>query len=230
MYSEPYRYRDDDKTLRASLPIIRRAARRIMHALPSNCVEYDELVQAGLLGLWRAMKNKNLETLQLGYLYKCIVGEMREFLRNADWMPRSERHKIKKINRVVADLTRFLWRRPSAMEIANSVDMTLDEYHRTLHLANANELESDTNSVTGYTVETPDFSCDPVDMAELSQTIAAIADIIDNELTDIEREALSKYYDEGKTMLQVGQEMGCTESNACISIKRALKKVEKALI
>lgn len=230
MSSEPYRYRDDDETLRASLPIIRRAARKIIHTLPSNCVEYDELVQAGLLGLWRAMKNKSVETPQLGYLYKCIVGEMREYLRNADWMPRSERHKIKKINRVVDDLMSSLWRRPSAMEIAKSADMTLYDYHRTLHLANANEPASDTNSITGYTVETPDFGCDPMEMAELSQTISAIADIIDNELTEIEREALSKYYDEGKPMLQVGQEMGCTESNACLSIKRALKKVRKALI
>lgn len=230
MSSEPYRYRDDDKTLRASLPIIRRAARKIIHTLPPNSVGYDELVQAGLLGLWRAMKNKSVETTSCGYLYKCIVGEMRECLRNADWMPRSERHKIKKINRAIDDLMSASWRRPSAMEIAKSADMTLDEYHRTLHLSNANEIESDTNSITGYTVETPDFGCDPMDMAELSQTISAIADIIDNELTDIERETLSKYYDEGKPLLQVGKEMGCNESNACLSIKRALKKVEKALI
>lgn len=222
-------YRDDDKTLRASLPMIRRAARKIMRTLPPNRVKYDELVQAGLLGLWRAIKNEK-DDMSHAYRYSCIVGEMREHIRDSDWMPRSERHKIKKINRVIDDLMSALWRRPSAMEIAKSADMTLDEYHRTLHLSNANELESDTNSITGYTVETPDFGCDPMEMAELAQTIAAIADIIDNALTEIEREALSKYYDEGKPLLQVGREMGCTESNACISIKRALKKVEKALI
>jgi RNA polymerase sigma factor for flagellar operon FliA len=210
--------------------MIRRAARKIMLTIPPNAIEYDELVQAGLLGLWRAIKSESAETPHLGYLYKCIVGEMREYLRNADWMPRSERHKIKKINRAIDDLMSALWRRPSAMEIAKSADMTLDEYHRTLHLSNANEIESDTNSITGYTVETPDFGCDPMEMAELSQTISAIVDIIDNELTDIEREALSKYYDEGKPMLQVGREMGCTESNACVTIKRAVKKVRKALI
>lgn len=228
MSSEPYRYRDDDETLRASLPIIRRAARKIIHTLPPNSVGYDELVQAGLLGLWRAIKSE--KTVSHAYRHICIVGEMREHIRESDWMTITERRKHKKINKANHDLTNELGRNPTEGEISERVGMTLDKYHRTLHLANANEPASDTNSITGYTVEAPDFGCDPMEMAELSQTISAIADIIDNELTEIEREALSKYYDEGKSMLQVGQEMGCTESNACFSIKRALKNVRKALI
>jgi len=228
MSSEPYRYRDDDKTLRASLPIIRRAARRIMLTIPPKAIEYDELVQAGLLGLWRAIKSE--KTISHAYRHSCIVGEMREHLRDSDWMIRTERRKHKKINKANHDLTNELGRNPTEGEISERVGMTLDKYHHTLHLANANEPASDTNSITGYTVETPDFGCDPMEMAELSQTISAIADIIDNELTEIEREALSKYYDEWKPMRQVGQEMGCTERNACFSIKRALKKVRKALI
>lgn len=222
-------YRDDDKTLRASLPMIRRAARRIMLTIPPNAIEYDELVQAGLLGLWRAIKNEK-DDMSHAYRHICIVGEMREHIRESDWMTITERRKHKKINKANHDLTNELGRNPTEGEISERVGMTLDKYHHTLHLANANEPAADTNSITGYTVETPDFGCDPMEMAELAQTIAAIADIIDNELTDIEREALSKHYDEGKPLLQVGQEMGCTESNACLSIKRALKKVEKALI
>lgn len=221
-------YRDDDKTLRASLPIVRRAARRIMLTIPPNSIRYDELVQAGLLGLWRAIKSE--KTISHAYRHSCIVGEMREHIRESDWMTITERRKHKKINKANHDLTNELGRNPTEGEISERVGMSLDKYHRTLYLANANEPAADTNSITGYTVETPDFGCDPMDIAELSQTISAIADIIDNELTKIEREALSKYYDEGKPLLQVGREMGCTESNACVSVKRALKKIEKALI
>ncbi len=76
------------------LPMVRRAAARMIGRLPAN-VEMDDLVQAGVMGLMDAMQRyetghgAQFETFAM----QRVRGAMLDELRGTDWVPRSVRAK-----------------------------------------------------------------------------------------------------------------------------------------
>jgi len=79
------------------LPLVKKIARKMVRRLPAS-VEYDDLVGAGTLGLldaWEKFdqtKNTQFKT----YAEYRIRGAILDEMRKMDWMPRSQRDKIKK--------------------------------------------------------------------------------------------------------------------------------------
>ena len=53
--------------------------------------------------------------------------------------------------------------------------------------------------------------------------------IIDNELTEKQRQAIVGYYFEKKTMAQIGAEAGINKSTVCRTLHRAEQKMQRLL-
>lgn len=117
-------------------PLVRRQALLLVSRLPSS-VELDDLIQAGMIGLldavrrYQVMVDAQFET----YAVTRIRGAMVDELRSQDWLPRSVRTKARQIDNAVTLLRQQLMREPLESEIAEQLDLTIEQYYQLLEEA-----------------------------------------------------------------------------------------------
>ena len=111
-------------------PLVKYVAGRVAIGLPPN-VEFDDLVSYGIFGLIDAIdkfdpeRGIKFET----YAIARIRGAIMDGLRNNDWVPRSVRQS-KKNWRKSSELENRLGRHATDQEISESLNISLDEFHR----------------------------------------------------------------------------------------------------
>src|SRR5439155_8702005 len=101
--------------------------------LPES-VSLDDLITTGGVGLITAVDNfdpsQNVK-LKTYAEYK-IRGAILDSLRELDWAPRQKRKKAKQIEAAINAAEQRLHRSPTEDEVANELDLSLDEYHEWL--------------------------------------------------------------------------------------------------
>lgn len=123
----------EDQIISEYLPLVRRNAMQMASRVPAN-IPIDDLIQAGLMGLLDAVRryervyDAQFETYATTRIRGAIVDE----LRSQDWLPRSVRHKARKIEKAIVVLTKRLMRSPTEMEIADELGVPLAEYQQLL--------------------------------------------------------------------------------------------------
>lgn len=126
----------EDQLVSKHLPLVRRLAWQMVGRLPAN-IEIDDLMQAGLMGLLDAIRRyeKQPDAQFETYATARIRGAMLDELRSQDWLPRSARSKARSIEQAIAGLHQKLMRAPTEAEIADAMEMSLDDYHLLLEEA-----------------------------------------------------------------------------------------------
>src|SRR5471030_2556166 len=120
---------DKDSLLTEHMPLVKRLAHHMKAKLPPS-VEVDDLVQAGMIGLLDAISRyeethgAQFET----YAVLRIRGAMLDELRSSDWLPRSMRQNMRKIEVAINVLQQRLGRPPMEAEVAKQLKMSLVEY------------------------------------------------------------------------------------------------------
>src|SRR3546814_2627741 len=120
----------DDSLVRYA-PLVRKLALQLLARLPAS-VQLDDLIQARMIGLLDAARryqetpDAQFET----YATARIRGAMLDELRSQDWLPRSVRRKGKRIEAAIQRKEQELLRPPSEREIAQALEVSLDEYQR----------------------------------------------------------------------------------------------------
>jgi RNA polymerase sigma factor for flagellar operon FliA len=210
---------DREKLVEEMLVQVKYIARRIHERLPQH-VPFDDLVQAGMVGLLDAVqkfdptKNTQLKT----YAKFRIRGAILDSLRDCDWGPRELRRQARQVEEVQRKLRNELGRAPSEEEIAKELGLNLTEYYEllgSLHGMNLGSLEDSTDhddahdelySYIPYAPEQdPFFLCAKGEMKEILKK--ALGD-----LPKKEREVLVLYYYEELTLREVGEILGVVES------------------
>src|SRR5208282_4840191 len=124
---------DQERLLLEQLPQVRYIARRIHDRLPSH-IPFDDLVQAGILGLMEALhkfdpsKNVELKT----YAKHRIHGAILDSLRDLDWSPRPLRRKARRIEEAQQKLRARLGYSPSEAQLAEELGLGLDKFQHLL--------------------------------------------------------------------------------------------------
>ena len=78
------------------LPLVKKVASRIYNRIPEGVVEFDELVNTGVIGLIKAIERYDENKAKFStYAYIKIRGEILDYLRKLDFLPRSVREKQK---------------------------------------------------------------------------------------------------------------------------------------
>ncbi len=96
------------------MPLVKRIAHHMMARLPAS-VQVDDLIQAGMIGLLDAIKRyegsrgRQFES----YAAQRIRGSILDELREADWLPRGVRKKMRQIEMAVRTLEQRMGRVPS---------------------------------------------------------------------------------------------------------------------
>jgi len=78
------------------LPLVRKVASMIYRRIPEGVVEFEELVNTGVIGLIKAIEKYDSRKAKFStYAYIKIRGEILDYLRKLDFLPRGVRGKLR---------------------------------------------------------------------------------------------------------------------------------------
>jgi len=200
------------------LPQVRLIARRIHDRLPES-VHLEDLVSTGVVGLISAIdrfdpsQNVQLKT----YAEYKIRGAILDSLRGLDWAPRQQRKRSKQIEKAIAALEQRLQRAPTEEEIADSMGVTLVEYHewlveiRGLNLASLEYHAPDEEGRDLLRYVPDSEQALPSQTLEKSELKRLLAQAI-SRMPYIERTVLGLYYQEELTLREIARIVNLHES------------------
>jgi RNA polymerase sigma factor for flagellar operon FliA len=213
---------EKEKTIEEFIPIIKHLAYKVSKRFEDDNI-IDALISAGIVGLLEAMekfdagKGAKLNT----FAYLRIRGAMIDELRSRDWFPRSARAKSKRISEVIRKLENRLGRIPKEEEIAEELNMDVDEYLAMLKdYGNLSVLSiEDLHEISGEDREAlmryvTDEKEDPERCAELYEIERILAKELDR-LPERQQLVLSLYYHEDMNMKEIARTLGITEARIC---------------
>lgn len=111
-------------------PLVGYVVGLVLHRLPSE-VERDDLKQYGALGLINAVErfDPTKGVPFEAYARIRIRGAITDGLREADWAPRSVRHRARLLEAAHQDLLAALGRDPTVEELAEALGTSVDDVH-----------------------------------------------------------------------------------------------------
>src|SRR3954469_734647 len=212
-----------DRLILHYAPLVKYVAGRVGSGLPAH-VEQADLVSYGTFGLIDAITRfePSREIKFESYAMSRIRGAIIDELRSTDWIPRSVRMKARQFERTVAALEARLQRSPTDEEIADEMDMDVEEIRKflgQLSLVNVvalDELLVDDDGSAPRLVDTlrDTSALDPQAMAEHGEARQLLARAVE-QLPEREKVVVSLYYFEGLTLADIGRVLGVTESRIC---------------
>lgn len=221
------------------LPLVRRIAARLLGTLP-NCVRLDDLISAGVVGLLSSLDNFDpgmgvkFET----FAANRIRGAMVDSLRELDWVPRSIRHKARRLERAMSELAQQLGRIPVDSEVAEKLGVSVDDYLHLLDEVNVTvllSLDDSFRNQQGDESSMAEFAADQRTPSSLEQLEEKeLRDLLVKQLKDLpeqEKLVLALYYYEELTLKEIGEILNLTESRvsqihskAILSLRGNVKK------
>ena len=198
--------------------LVRYTAERVHTKLPGK-VEVDDLISAGNFGLMDAIdaydpgRGVKFET----YCSPRIRGSILDELRSMDWVPRLVRARAHQLTRAKQSLEAHLGRKPRKEELAEEMDMGIEEFDRLQQDAEAVGIVS-LNSQYGDEESEKDIR--ELDIVKNKKSeeppIEAqkrdLKDLLTKGLTRAERLIVVLYYYEEMTMKEIGATLDLSES------------------
>jgi RNA polymerase sigma factor for flagellar operon FliA len=198
--------------------LVRYAAERLHSKLPDK-VELDDLISAGIFGLMDAIdaydpsRGVKFET----YCAPRIKGSILDELRSMDWVPRLVRARAHQLAKATHSLEMHLGRRPAEEELAEELNMDIEEFSRLLRDANAASLVSLSTKCGDSEGEKDVYEIDVIkDHRSEDPLLEAqkrdLKNLLTKGLTRAERLIIVLYYYEEMTMKEIGATLDLSES------------------
>jgi RNA polymerase sigma factor for flagellar operon FliA len=210
-----------DRLIFMFMPMVRHIVYRKVREVPSHC-DVEDFLSCGLEALIHSIerydpdKGASLEQ----YAWTRVHGAVLDELRRQDWAPRSLRRDERAINSARESFLSLHERQPSRDELAAQVGMTPRELSDRLDqvaLAEVGSLNRPVRSDESATIEqietleSRDGDCDPIASAERSEAKARFRKAF-ARLSRQEREVAVLLYVEERTLREIGERLGVTES------------------
>ena len=212
---------DKDALVREHLPLVKKIAYHMMSRLPAS-VEVDDLIQAGLLGLLDAIERfddnqgAHFET----YATQRVRGAMLDELREADWASRNVRKAGRQIENAICVLEQRLMRPPTEQEIAEELQVGIEEYFNLLSDSRGAQLiyYEDLNNEEGgedfLARFADDVSMGPFETLSHVHFKKALAQAV-SLLPEREKMLMAMYYEQEMNFKEIGAVLGVSESRIC---------------
>lgn len=197
-------------------------------------IEFDDLVGYGILGLIDSIdkfdlsKNIKFET----YAQIRIKGAIIDNIRKLDWIPRSLRKKSRDVQNVILHLENKYGRNPSNLEIAEELNISLEELEILLSdisSFNISSLEELLINKGDYIIESNESNNRPDEAYEENEIKEFLAASIDT-LQDNEKKVISLYYYDELTYKEIGLVMNLSESRISQIHSKAILKIKNYLL
>ncbi len=228
-----------DKLVTEYAPLIKFIAQKIAIRLPSN-IELDDLISSGVIGLMDAIdkydptRDNKFKT----YAEFRVRGAILDELRAQDWVPRSIRDKSKLLDRTIAALESDLGRVAKDEEVADKLDLTMEEFHdlvnqvRPVSILSMEEQQTfsnaDKKSILNI-LEGCHFNNNPLNQLSVKKVKELVALAIE-ELPERQRLVLSLYYYEDLNLKEIGKVLCVTESRISQLHAQAVSRLRSKLI
>jgi len=212
--------------------LVKRIAHHLAVRLPDS-VLIDDLVQAGMIGLMEASKNfdgskgASFET----YAGIRIRGSMLDEIRKGDWTPRSVHRNARMIADKISELEAGLGRDVKDIEVAQALDVPLEQYHQMLKEANAGKIlgmEDLGVSEDVISVKDNDEDDDTYEGVENNNFKSSLANAI-KTLPEREGLILSLYYDDELNLREIGEVLNVSESRVSQIHSQAMVRLRSRL-
>ena len=219
-----------DRRVLDYLPLVRYVVGRLCIELPQS-LDRDDLYSFGVLGLLHAASTYDPSR---GVAFKThafihVRGAILDELRKMDFLPRTRRDKVKRVDTAVAQLQQELGRAPSPEELAARLGMEEEEVDEVLLAFRTTSLLSLEDPGKAVPIG---IACsrseDPSDSVQQEEAKKVLADAIAN-LPDVERKVVVLYYSEGLLLKEIGEVLGVTESRVSQIHTRALFRLNRVL-
>lgn len=197
-------------------------------------IEYDDLVGFGVMGLidsierYDVTKNIKFET----YAQIRIRGAIIDNIRKLDWIPRSLRKKSKEIQNSMMKLENKLGRTPSNKELAEYLDIPIEEVESILadiSTFNMTSLEEILINKGEHNIADDSRENTPENLYEEKELKEILADTIDR-LPRKEKTVISLYYFEELTYKEIGHILELSESRISQIHSKAILELKNKLI
>ena len=198
--------------------LVRYCAERLHSKLPDK-VELDDLISAGNFGLMDAIdafdptRGVKFET----YCSPRIRGSILDELRSMDWVPRLVRARAHQLTKAIHSLETSLGRKPTEQEIAEELNIDMEEFNRLQRDANA---ASQVSLNTKYTDGDGEKDIREIDIIKDERSENPVIEaqkrdlksLLTKGLTRAERLIIVLYYYEEMTMKEIGATLDLSES------------------
>ena len=196
--------------------LVKKIACHLIARLPAS-VQLDDLIQSGMIGLIEASKNfdatkgASFET----FAGIRIRGAMLDEMRRGDWAPRSVHRKSRLVAETIIKLEKTLNREPKDTEVAEKLEISLDEYHHILSDVNSSKIlgiddlgiDDDVITPAGY-----DTTLDrPFDSVKNERFNESLLNAI-KSLPERDAMVLSLYYNDEMNLKEIGHILEVSES------------------
>jgi len=223
-----------DKTalLEQHTVLVKRIAFHLLARLPAS-VLVDDLIQSGMIGLFEAANNfdntkgASFET----FAGIRIRGAMLDEMRRGDWTPRSVHKNSRMVSEAIKQLESKLGRDVSDIEVAEKLDISLNQYHHILsEVSSGKILGIDDLGVNEDAIKLGDdyLGNDPYRSIEQGAFKKGLAECI-KSLPEKEALVLSLYYDEELNLREIGQVLDVSESRVSQIHSQAMHRLKSRM-
>ena len=225
---------DKSHLVEAYAPLVKRIAYHLMSKLPAS-VQVEDVIQNGMIGLLDAINRyeDDLGAQFETYAVQRIRGSMLDGLREDDWLPRSLRRDMRRIEEAIHSLEQHNGRQPSETELAKALDVSLADYQRMLQDARGHQLVyfedfSDSDGDSFFERNIGDEESNPLALLEDASMRSTLVRAIE-DLPEREKLVMSFYYDEELNLREIGEVLGVTESRVCQLHSQAVARLRSRM-
>lgn len=219
-----------------SIRLVRAVAHDIAKRIPH--ADLDDLVSAGTVGLMRAAERFD-ESRGLAfstYAVPLIRGAILDELRSRAWSTRGARAKARRITTAAAELAGTLGRPATAREVAEHLGLDLPTYwewersaETCLVVRFGGSGAYDASRAPLEDVIADDHAHDPVDALEWEETVSELQEAV-ALLPARQQRVITLYYQEQRTLREIGEVLGVTEGRISQLRSAALRSLRATLV
>ncbi len=223
-----------DQLILDHMPLVTAIAAHIQKSVPVH-IELDDLIHAGLMGLFDAATKyrHDKEVAFPTYAKHRIRGAILDSLRRQDWASRDLRKRYKQLEAVTRELTAKLQRPPTEADLAAAMKLSTRRWQalmvdfRSLGLAAVQQHANDREEYMP-----PDAASEPGlapdRMFARTELRGKLAQAMQS-LPERYRQVVQLYYERDLTMKEIGGMLGVNESRVSQIHKAALERMQTAL-
>lgn len=236
MYTEQGKI-DKSGMLTQYAPLVRRLALQLIAKLPAS-VQLDDMIQAGMLGLLDATNRyQESQGAQFAtYASHRIRGAMLDDLRANDWLSRTTRQSSRGAAVAVQSLEQKLGRAPTEGEIAQELQMPLEEYQHLLQEIHGCQLvyyedfegSSENTFLDQQSSAHAGQQNGPLDQLLEQGLRHRVIEAID-AMPERERLLLSLYYEQELNLREIGVILEVSQSRVCQLHSQAITRLRARL-
>lgn len=211
--------------------LVRRIAQAFASRLPAG-IDLDDLVQAGLIGLFEASHNYDPSQGASFTTYATIRirGAMLDEVRRSDWVPRSVHRKARSAANAICHIEQQTGQPAHPLDVARAMNLSAMDYIRLV----ADMSRSHMLSMESHLADHGEMDCTAQDMLSPLQLLERREFHLElmqqiKRLPARERAVLTLYYDQEINLKEIGQRLGISESRACQIHGQAISRLRARL-